>query len=374
MMMGELDAQKLCLMKEKLNSIAELGYEENKTSLYVKQILLESKPDLLNEYDTGIVATYFPEKEKRVDRPNILLRAELDALKLADGTIRHVCGHDAHMAILLLLSKYILKNRKQMCATVKLLFQPAEEVCAGAKTMIKQGVLENPEVEECYAIHFTNELPLGTIALSKRPMSSGAQFEILISGKTAHSAMPHMGNDCILLAATIIQKLNTIVSRNISPTENAVLTIAQVHGGNADNCLASRVILTGTIRYFNDEVKNSILDIMGKICKNEAECMGVEIRVKCIEKVPFMNNNDEVMEKAKEIVQAERLIVDSNYQSMCVDDFAEFLKLRKGAYIMIGCQKNEPNYPLHSEKFYVDDEGLLSGYLILKNIIKRSVL
>lgn len=350
----------------------EYGFNEYETGRYIEKVLRESNIDIRkNVAKSGIVGVIYG-----ADRENcIAIRCDMDALIIGENECKHVCGHDAHMAICLTLAEVLAVNRDNLKKSVKFIFQPAEELCNGAKMMIQEKVLESPKVQKIYGIHMWSDLKVGEISISERSnMSGGGQFYITVHGKTSHGALPDKGTDAILISALIIEQIQAIISRNISPVESAVVTVGQIRGGISDNRIANLVKMSGTVRYFDESIRDNIINKMKSICSGIEKAWDCKIEFKYFERVMLMKNSKKVAAQAREIAQS---IFGSNniktdFKTMCVDDFSEYLNHVDGVYMLVGC-RNGNYYPQHHPLYYVDDAALQFGINILYGICKKEL-
>jgi hippurate hydrolase len=258
--------------RKQLHSIPELAYKENETSNFIAE-KLESFgiPIVRGLGKTGLVGTI---RSGNSDR-SIGLRADMDALPINElntfahkskhAGVMHACGHDGHSATLLAAAEYLSKN-KSFDGIVHFIFQPAEEGEAGAKAMIDDGLFKDFPMESVYAIHNWPGLPIGEIAMRSGPIMAAMDvFEIKIIGKGGHAALPHLVIDPIPVGAQVILALQNIVSRNLSPTDTAVVSVTQLHAGDAWAVVPKEIVLKGTVRSFTPRVQKLIEQRMKEI-------------------------------------------------------------------------------------------------------------
>lgn len=254
--------------------------------------------------ETGILVTIQGAKPGKT----ILLRADMDALTVQETTgapyasknegIMHACGHDCHIAMLLTAVRILDDMKDELCGTVKLAFQPAEEVAMGAKSMIEQGALEG--VDACFAIHVWTDVKSGTVSLEAGPrMASADEFHITIKGKGCHGAQPEQGVDAVVVTAAMINNLQAIVSREISPADPAVVTVGSIQAGTRWNVVAENSYMTGTTRCFSNEVWSTFKDRMERIVKSTAETYRAEAELEYLRIVPPTVNDPEVVAVAQ---------------------------------------------------------------------------
>ncbi|NJL55335.1 amidohydrolase, partial [bacterium] len=244
----------------------ELAFQEVRTAGIVAQELqalgLEVQAGVGR---TGVVGVL----EGAHDGPTVLVRADMDALPIHEENqvdytsqsagVMHACGHDGHTTIALGVAKLLSMQREHMAGRVKFVFQPAEEIVAGARAMVEDGVLQAPRPDVTLGLHLWNTLPLGVIGAADGPVMAGSSvFEIIITGRGGHAAAPHLGSDPVLSAAQIIIALQSITSRNVDPLESAVVSVTMMQGSDADNIIPERVKLSGTFRAYKREVRDLV--------------------------------------------------------------------------------------------------------------------
>ncbi|MDP8964635.1 MAG: amidohydrolase, partial [Cyanobacteriota bacterium] len=249
--------------RRELHQRPELGFKEQLTAQFIAQKLqewgIEHKTGIAK---TGIVATIASNYPGRV----LAIRADMDALPIQEENdvpycsqhdgIMHACGHDGHIAIALGTAYYLSQHREDFTGTIKIIFQPAEEGPGGAKPMIEEGVLKNPDVDAIIGLHLWNNLPIGTVGVRTGALMAAVEcFRCTILGKGGHGAMPHQTVDSVVVSAQIVNALQTIVARNIDPIESAVVTVGELHAGTAQNVIADTARMKGTVRYFNPKLE-----------------------------------------------------------------------------------------------------------------------
>src|SRR4028119_2320694 len=267
--------------RRRLHQKPELSFNENLTAQFVSEKLQEwGIEHQTNIAKTGIVATIDSGKPGRV----LAIRADMDALPIQEENevdyrsqhdgIMHACGHDGHTAIALGTVCYLAKHKHSFSGKVKIIFQPAEEGPGGAKPMIEEGVLKNPDVDAIIGLHLWNNLPLGTVGVRSGALMAAVEcFRARILGKGGHGAMPHQTVDSIVVAAQIVSALQTVVARNIDPIESAVVTVGEFHAGTAHNVIADTARMSGTVRYFNPKLEGyfgkRIEQVIAGICQSQ---------------------------------------------------------------------------------------------------------
>ena len=350
----------------------EKGNEEFETCKYITKRLKQMGYIVKDNIGTtGILAEISGVQEG----PCVLFRSELDALEMDNnGRMKHTCGHDAHMTILLGLAKLIIENKHKLKGTIKLVFEPAEETTGGSKMMINMGILENPKVYYVFCVHVWSELKKGTLGIkSGAVMASTDPFNITVYGKGGHGALPEKCVDPIYIASLITTNLQAIVGRNINPKEVATIAITSIHGGNSNNLIPEKVEMKGICRTYNNEIRDYVKLRINEISSNIAKSMNGIAKVNFKEdSYPAVINNKEITEIIKEIAYniIEKKDIITDYSTMCSDDMAYFLEERPGTFVFIGCT-DEQYYPQHSENFCVDIDTILNGTQFLYEIVKK---
>ncbi len=326
----------------------ELRYEENRTAEIVAQRLKE----LGYAVETGIGVTGVVgvlRGQQGDSKRSIGLRADMDALPIQERNEfphasrhpgkMHACGHDGHVAMLLGAAQELSEN-PDFDGQVVLIFQPAEEGGAGAKRMIQDGLFERYPIDAVFAMHNWPGLKEGEFAAHYGPvMASSNEFSIEIHGKGAHAAMPDLGVDPITLAAQLILGFQTIVSRNCKPVDPAVLSVTQIHAGEAINVIPDRAKLQGTVRTFNLNTLDLIEQQMAKLVENMCAAFGATANFHFERKYPPTINTIEMAELAKQALESlpEVSTVHTALQpTMGAEDFAYMLEQKPGAYLWIG--------------------------------------
>jgi len=357
--------------RRQIHAHPETAFEEHQTAALVAE-LLESFGVSVERgiARTGVVGTL---KGSPGDRA-IALRADMDALQVGEGNDlpyasrhpgrMHACGHDGHTAMLLGAAKHLAETRN-FAGTIHFIFQPAEENEGGARLMLEEGVLQRHPVEAVYGMHNWPELPVGQFAIRPGPMMAAFDiFEIVINGRGAHAAMPHLAVDPIVVAAQIVTGLQTIASRNVHPLEGAVVSVTQIHGGDTWNVIPEAVVLRGTSRSFNPEVRDQLEPAIRRIADGTCRACGAQMELRYERRYPPTINTPAETETAAAI--AVSLVGEDNVRremlpSMAAEDFAWFLEKKPGAYIWIGNGTAEAGGTLHSPHYDFNDAVLALG-------------
>jgi len=371
-------ADELTAIRRDLHAHPEIGFEEVRTSGIVAEKLAQWGIEVHRGLGgTGVVGVL---KGKGNGSKRIGLRADMDALPMEENTNLqwrstipgrfHGCGHDGHTTILLGTARYLAETRN-FDGTVHFIFQPAEEGLGGARAMIKDGLFEKFPCDEIYGLHNAPDLNHGELAILPGPAMSGADFfDITINGYGAHGAMPERSKDPIVIAMAVVQALQSIVSRNVSPTEAAVVSITQVHAGSAYNVIPGEAKLAGTVRAFSDEVRALIRERMRAICAGMAAAFQVEIDVEIRDIFSVLVNQEEhsrmVAEVARTVVGPTNVKTRSQLK-MGSEDFADMLQAVPGAYFWLG---HDGSVPVHNPAFTLDDKILPVGASMFARIIE----
>ncbi len=370
-----------------LHTIPELGKELHDTAAYVLERL---KAIGVEEIKTGIAVTGMTALitgTKPGDNRTVLLRADMDALPILEEVeaeytstrpgVMHACGHDAHTAMLLGIAQLLMERKDQFSGTVKLLFQPCEEIPpGGAKFMIEEGVLENPHVDAVFGMHVSSDTPVGEIKF--RPGASSANSDrvtIVVQGKGGHGAAPHHSIDPVVISAHIAIALQSIVSRNVDPVDSAVITVGKLAGGEANNVIPDTAEMKLTVRTFLPETRALVKERIHAIAENVAAAFGATAEVNYTEGYPSVINDVActalVEEVAKEVVGPDRAIEQG--ARMGGEDFSYFLNERPGSFFYVGVQNEERGivWGHHHPRFDLDEEGLGYGIEVMTRVAMR---
>ena len=357
-----------------LHRYPELSFQESETAAKVARKLQEyGIPFRMNVGGHGIVAELKGEGPGRT----IALRADMDALPIQEETglpfaserkgIMHACGHDAHTTILLGAAKLLSKQRFN--GTVRLLFQSAEEINAGARAMIEAGALEG--VDEIYGLHNLPTLSAGKIGTRYGPlMGSVDRIEITLEGRGGHGAIPNQAIDPVVCASAIVMALQTAVSREISPFDPAVVTIGSIHAGDANNVIPQRAEMTGTVRTFDPRVQRELAERIERLVKGVAEAYRCHAELRVIRQTPVLVNDDNCNRYVEEAV--DRLIgADRRVEApptLAGEDFSVYLEKVPGCFFWLGsgpAENAESAYGLHHPRFTLNEECIPLGASVL---------
>jgi hippurate hydrolase len=371
-------ADDLTSIRRDLHAHPEIGFEEHRTSGIVAEKLAQWGIEVHRGLGgTGVVGVL---KGKGDSGRRIGLRADMDALPMEEHTNLpwrstvpgrfHGCGHDGHTTMLLGTARYLAQTRN-FDGTVAFIFQPAEEGLGGARAMLKDGLFEKFPVDEVYGLHNDPDLDLGQVSVFPGASMAGADFfDITIKGYGSHGAMPHNARDPVVIAMTLGQALQTIVSRNIHPLKSAVLSITQIHAGAAYNVVPGEAKLAGTVRAFDDGVRQLVRKRMRAIAAGMAAAFEVEIELDIRDIFSVLVNHEEpvhaVAEVARGVVGGDNVIT-SPRPRMGSEDFADMLQAVPGAYFWVG---HGGSVPLHNPGYIFDDKMLPVGASLFARLIE----
>jgi len=287
--------------------------------------------------------------------------------------VMHSCGHDAHTAILLGTAKILTGLKEHLQGNIKLIFQPCEEKhdCGGAKKLVEEGVLKNPDVSVIFGLHVFPELPAGTIGTRiGHFMASSDVFTIKIKGKGAHASRPHQGIDSVLVAAQVINALHHIVSRKVDPLHPAVLTIGRIQGGYADNIIPDEVEMGGTVRTLSLELRDQIPKWMEHAIWGVTLSYGAAYEFDYRQGTPPVINDEKTTKFALGMLRdllGKENVVELPEPTMGGEDFAEYLQKIPGTFFRLGIRNEEKGIkaPLHSPLFDIDEEILPLGASVM---------
>lgn len=348
----------------------EMGFQEVRTASIVARELgnlgLETTTGVAK---TGVVGLL----EGSNPGPTLLVRFDMDALPIEEQTgvdyasiypgAMHACGHDGHVAVGLSAARILSTLRENIHGIVKFVFQPAEEGRGGAERMIEAGVLENPKVDAAVSMHLWNTMPVGTVGVTPGPLMAGGDiFSIKIDGRGGHGALPHETVDPIMAAAQIILALQTVVSRNISPLDSAVVSVCKIKAGDAFNVIPQSAELQGTIRTFHPAVRQRVIERFVDLVDGVAESMGCKALIDLNKLTPAVVNDEKLTQVIYDAIQKnfDHLKITDSCRSMVSEDMAFMMEKVPGCYVLIGTGKQnlEENYGHHHPKFNIQEEAL----------------
>jgi len=372
---------KIIEIRRHIHMYPDLSGEEYPTRDYVKSIL-ESEGIKTTTYKNhaGMTADIVVDEKL----PFIAFRADMDALPIKEENqvpyksrkegIMHACGHDGHTAILTGFLIACARHKDKLPFNIRGIYQHKEEVMdGGSEDLIKDGCLEG--VKAIFGLHMYPYLKTGEVGYKYGEMMASADmFEIEIFGKSAHGARPHEGVDAILTAAMVVNSVNHIVSRKIDPLHPAVISFGTVEGGKAANIICDHVKLTGTVRTLNDKVRQNIKEMMEEATAGICRSMGARYKFEYKFGNPELINDDKMVDIViKAAKKSSANPVDLKLPVMGGEDFANYLKVTKGAFFRLGsCNEEKATcYPQHHPRFDIDEDSLVIGAKIFANILKE---
>ncbi|MGM0603563.1 MAG: M20 family metallopeptidase [Bacillota bacterium] len=357
-------------MRREFHMYPEPSMEEKRTCKRIIEELEKMGLEARKIAGTGVICEIKGNKDGGQSK-KIALRADMDALELEEANdveyksqnegLMHGCGHDGHSASLLTAAKILNDLRDEFVGTVKLIFQPGEEIAVGAKTMVKEGAVE--DVDGIFGLHIWNDLESGKISVEAGPrMASVNQFIIRLKGKGGHGSMPHQGVDPIMAGAAAVMNLQTIVSRELSPMEPSVLSVDIFNSGSKGNVLPDEAYLEGTTRCFSREINQKFEDMIRRVVKETAESYRASAELEYI-KLTLPTINDEKMseigEKAAVEISGKDSVVKLD-KTTGGEDFSYFAAEVPAAFAFVGSRNEEKgiNSPHHHPEFNIDEDSL----------------
>ncbi len=368
---------KMIEIRRKIHENPELSYNEFQTAKIIAETLRSFNINVKeNVGGTGVIGLL-----KGTDgKTTIGLRADMDALpvleennveyKSKNNGVMHACGHDAHVAMLLCAAYVLSKHRNELKGNIKFLFQPAEEDGGegGALPMIEAGALENPHVDHVFGLHILNDFPIGTIALKPGPeMACPDSLKIMIHGKGGHGSDPANTIDPIFVGSQIINAVYGIRSRYIDQKEPVTISICSVHSGTKDNIIPDDLIMGGTVRTFNENIRSKIKKLVNDTVKNISIAYGASAEISFKDNAyPVTYNDPEITEEVVKLLSGINgiKVVDSGLL-LGGEDVSRFLNKAPGTYYFLGTKNDAKGliYSNHSSKFDVDEDYLKFGAL-----------
>lgn len=348
----------------------EASLKEYETIKRIKEELEKLDIPYESVGDTGAIGEI---NGKRGPGKTILLRADIDALELEDAKdkpyksknpgLHHACGHDGHTAALLGAVKILKSNEDKFSGTIKVAFQQAEEIGAGARQFVQGGHVQG--VDQVFGLHLDSSVPVGKVVSVPGATNASCDiFKISVHGKSAHVAQPDKGIDAVLTAAAITVELQSIVSREVSPLDNAVVAVGVLNAGTRYNIVANHATLEGTVRTFSHETRDKVLKAVERIAKNVAESHRATIEFENYDAAAPLINESEAAALAAQVgasIVGEENVLSSRPKSLGADDFADFLAEAPGVYARVGTRNlDDPDtwYGHHHENFDIDERGL----------------
>lgn len=368
--------------RKQIHSQPELGFKEFKTSSFIVDKLQSFGIEVHQGLGgTGVVGTL-----KNGSGPTIGIRADIDALPIKEQNdvdyksthenCMHACGHDGHTSVLLGTAKHLSQN-KDFSGTIHFIFQPAEEVLGGAQAMINDGLFDKFPMDAIYGLHNWPGLPVGEIAVNNGPMmASFDTFEITLTGKGTHAAMPHLGADPIAAGAALITNIQSIISRRISPLKSGVISVTQMNSGDTTNVIPDYAILKGTVRSFDMDVRQSMQDMLTEMVTALPPLYGVTGEMDYHIRYPVTTNDSqaylEIKEAATKALGADKVKTEVE-PSMASEDFSFMSQVVKGAYFWLGVDGSSPSKPLHNALYDFNDDAIETGIKVWVSLVESQL-
>lgn len=357
-------------LRRHFHQYPEASLKEYETAKTIKATLDSYGIPYQSVGETGVLATIQGQSSGKT----VLLRADIDALEIEEETgvdyiskhkgLCHACGHDAHTAMGL-ATAYLLNQQKQnFSGTALIAFQQAEEIGAGAKQFVSSGLIQ--KIDESFAIHVRSDLPSHQLAVRGGAVNASCDiFKMTITGKSSHVGQPHLSKDALVTASELVVALQTVVAREISPVENAVVGIGKFHAGTRYNIVANEAVLEGTIRAFSHETRAHLKEAIERIANGIVLAHRCEVSFEWYDAAAPVINDEKLAGKAAKIAENLSIfekVVTEYEESMGADDFADFQVDKPGVYVLLGTQKDEATaYGHHHEKFNIDEDVLYKG-------------
>jgi amidohydrolase len=370
----------LITMRRQLHQYPELSWQETKTTEYIAAELRRMGLEVTTwEGETGVLGVLHGGQLGSV----VALRSDIDALPIEEQNdlsyrsqhkgVMHACGHDAHITCLLGAASILAKLKQVIKGTVKFIFQPAEESGGGASLMIGRGVLTNPQVKAIFALHSQPALPVGTLGLHEGlVMAFNDPLFITVKGKGGHGAMPHQTRDPIIATASIIQALQTIISRQIDPLASAVISFGTIGGGLASNVIPEKVELSGTVRTTDSSLRKELRHKITSLTTAIAAAMGTEAQVRFEKGYPAVNNPTDLVlfcqRSLSELFNSRNIV--KTPPVMVTEDFAEYQEQLPGVLLWLGVGNlaEKITRQLHNPCFDINEKALMYGAAILSQL------
>lgn len=372
--------KELIKFRREFHKMPEIGLETPETAKFIKKILEENNIEYENYINNnGVVAVIDSGKEGKC----LGIRTDMDALEIKEETdlpfkstngYMHACGHDSHMAGVLITLLILNDNKDKFRGKVKFIFQPGEEYPGGAELMIKEGVLENPRVDAIVALHAGGifpEVPKGKIGVKNgKLMASMDKFHIEVLGQGGHGSTPEDTIDPIPVLCDIVQGINKIKSREIPLNEHVTISVCKIQAGFNQNIIPSNGEIEGTVRTYNDEIRSYIRDRIGEIVKSYTLGNRCDYKFSYSWKYPYLENNEEITEKLRNSVKkvlGEEDLYEIESMSMAGEDMSYYLREIPGTFFTLSNlqeDKDGKTYPNHNSKFDLDENLLWKGVAV----------
>ena len=374
---------KIAALRRDIHAHPELAFDEKRTAAKVADYLdglgLEVHRGIAR---TGVVAKLALGTSLRA----IGLRADMDALPLSELNTfphhsthegrMHACGHDGHTAMLLGAAE-ALSRLRNFDGTVYFIFQPAEEHEGGGRVMVEEGLFERFPMDMVFGLHNWPGMPAGSFGVTEGPVMAGTDsFEIVITGRGGHAAMPHQAVDVVLAGSALVQAVQSLVSRNTDPLAAAVVSVTRFHAGHADNVLPETALLGGTVRSLNAELQDDLEQGLRRICSGIEATYRVSIDLRYARGYPPTVNAAAPSFIAREVarhVAGERQVLTALPPSMGAEDFAYLARVVPACYVWLGNGPGEGGCMLHSPHYDFNDEIIATGIRYWVRLAERAL-
>lgn len=366
----EIESEVIALRRH-FHQFPESSLNEFETSRKIKEELQRLNIEYTNVGETGVLAVIKGEKGAG---KSVLLRADIDALEIPDATntsyasknegLSHACGHDAHTAMALGTAKILNDLKSDFTGDVYIAFQQAEEIGAGANQFVASGLIDH--IDESIGVHVNSAHQVGTILARGGAVNASCDiFKIKLKGLSAHVGKPHLGLDAVVCASHVVLALQTIVAREISPIDQAVVGIGRLNAGTRYNIVANDAEIEGTIRAFSHETRAHLKEAVNRIVHSTASAHRCTAEIVWHDAAAPVINDDVLAQKVRHVAQTVTAIdtVISEYEkNMGADDYADYTIDKPGVYVLLGTQSSEKTaYGHHHEQFDIDESALAIG-------------
>jgi amidohydrolase len=369
--------EELVALRRELHADPELSFEETRTADRIGSTLRELGLEVRQAVGrTGVLGRL----RGRGRGPVVALRADIDALPIQEESsaayasrnpgVMHACGHDGHVAILLTVAKVLTRLRERFDGEVLFVFQPAEEIASGAPAMLEDGAFDDPRPDAVFGLHLWNNLDVGLVGVRAGPLFANTdELGIVIRGFGGHGAMPHLSVDPIVVSAQVVTALQTMVSRETSPLEPAVVSITSFRGGSSWNIIPPEVRLRGTVRTFTDQLQEQMRERIEAVVRGVTAGMRAEYELTYRKACPAVVNDAALTELARAVARREfgddQVVLPE--QTMGGDDMSYFLQRAPGVYYLVGTRNRARGFdaPHHHPRFDIDEAALPIGARLL---------
>ena len=368
-----------------LHENPEVALEEVQTTAFIREKLEGMGIEILDlGLETGVVGLLRGAEEG----PCIGLRADIDALRVKEASScpfpsrtegkMHACGHDTHTTALLGAAQILSQMRNQIHGSVKFLFQPAEEINVGAKRLVAAGALENPRVDALFGTHNTPLIPTGSVAVIDGPIMAGVtRIDIKITGQGGHGGIPQGNIDPVVCAAAVIQGVQTIVSRNVSPVDSAVVSICHLLAGTTDanNVTPNEVTMAGTVRFYKPEVEALIEKRLRELVETIARAYGCTGELTFFHMIDVTLNNHALTPIAAAAVEAAGAVINNPDPSTGGEDFSDYLPHVPGFFYWFGSRNEEKGctWAWHNPHFRADEDCISVATRLYANTVFEAI-